>query len=67
MPMVTGSLHSEMDTIHTFSITIDAKYGDSLGIMLGYDYKIGDPKQAFGTPFTVDRDAFTFALKIYLI
>jgi hypothetical protein len=65
--MVTGCLHSELDTIHSLGITIDAKYGDSFGIMLGYDYKIGDPKQANLQPYTVDRDAFTFALKIYLI
>lgn len=67
MPMVTGCLHKEMDSIHTFGLTVKAKYGDYLGIMLGYDYKIGDPEQAFGTPFTVDRDAFTFAVTLYLI
>ncbi len=67
MPMITGALHKEQDSIHSFGLTVKAKYGDYLGVMLGYDYKLGDPEQANLSPFTVDRDAFTFAITLYLI
>ncbi len=66
--MGTGTLHKEQRSLHAIGATLEAKIGDSLGIKLGYDYKMGKPEEASMSPNNMpDRDAAMASLTWYLI
>jgi len=73
----TGSLHKEQNSLHRFSFSLKAKYGDSLEALVGYDYLVGEADQQYagdvpltrsiGPNNTSDRDALTFKFTWYFI
>jgi hypothetical protein len=73
----TGSLHEQQKSLHRFSFSLKAKYGDHLEALVGYDYIVGEADQqiAGDVPLTQsigpnnlsDRDALTFKFTWYFI
>jgi hypothetical protein len=62
-----GVLHKEQRSIHTISTTLNAKIGDTIGLMIGYDYKMGKPEEAYMSPWSPDRDAVTGTVTYYFM
>lgn len=58
----TGTLHAEQNSLHRFSGSLKAKYGDHLEALVGYDYIIGNWQENIGPNNLSDRDQFTFTL-----
>lgn len=63
-----GTLHKEQNSLHGITTTINARIGDSIGILFGYEYRMGDPEEASMSPNNMpDRDAFTCSFTYYLM
>ncbi len=63
----TGNLHESQRSLHRFSYSLKAKYGDHLEALFGFDMPVGKAEENAGPNNMSDRDVFTFALRWYFI
>ncbi|MEW6441742.1 MAG: DUF1302 family protein [bacterium] len=63
----SGTLHSEQNSLHRFSFSFKARYGDNWEGLVGYDYVVGEAEQNVGPNNMSDRDALTFKFTWYWI
>jgi len=65
-----GNLHEEQNSLHHFIYSLEARYGDSWEVTLGYDQLIGDIMQdtkEYPAGIMTDRDAITIKLAYFFI
>ncbi len=63
----SGNLHKSQNSLHRFSFSLRAKYGDHLEGLVGFDMPVGKASQNAGPNNMSDRDVLTFSLTWYFI